>query len=210
MIIREAREQILNFNENFKVLLVTGPRQVGKTTLLKSLMPSDMKYLSLDDEVIRNSAINDPKGFLEENPGRLFIDEVQYAPNLFSYLKLKVDESNEKGRYWLTGSQQFHLMKNVSESLAGRVGIINLNSFTYSEINNNFNKEIFLPENIKEGENIPINELFKKIFYGGMPDLVLNNNISKDAYFESYINTYIERDVRSLSQIGNELLFRKF
>ena len=134
---REAKKIIDEINNNFKILLVTGPRQVGKTTLLLSLKPKNMEYVSLDDEVLRNQANKDPKLFLEEHPYPLLIDEAEYAPNLFTYLKMKVDEVEEYGMYWLTGSQQFHLMKKASESLAGRVGIINLNSFTYSEIKQN-------------------------------------------------------------------------
>jgi len=122
---REALEVIKNINETFKVLLVTGPRQVGKTTLLLSIKPDNMEYVTLDDEILRNQAINDPKLFLEEHPAPLLIDEAQYAPNLFSYIKINVDKEQKNGMYWLTGSQQFHLMKNVSESLAGRVGIVN-------------------------------------------------------------------------------------
>ena len=130
---REALKVIENINKTFKVLLVTGPRQVGKTTLLLSIKPDDMEYVTLDDEVLREQARKDPKLFLEEHPAPLLIDEAQYAPNLFSYIKIAVDKSDKNGMYWLTGSQQFHLMKNVSESLAGRVGIVNLNSFEFEK-----------------------------------------------------------------------------
>lgn len=115
-------------------MLVTGSGQVGKTTLLLSLKPKERGYVSLGDDVLRKQANDDPKLFLESHPAPLLIDEVQYAPRLFSYIKINVDKEDRNGIYWLTGSQQFHLMKNVSESLAGRVGIVSLNSFTYSEI----------------------------------------------------------------------------
>ena len=134
MYAREAEQMIRKINKTFPVLLVTGPKQVGKTTLLSNLKPQNMEYITLDDEVLRTQAQEDPKLFLEEHPAPLLIDEVQYAPRLFSYIKINVDKEQKNGMYWLTGSQQFHLMNNVSESLAGRVGIINLNSFTYSEI----------------------------------------------------------------------------
>ena len=147
---REAKEIIENISKTFKVLLVTGPRQVGKTTLLLSLKPDNMEYITLDDEVLREQAKSDPKLFLEEHPAPLLIDEVQYAPNLFSYIKINVDRENKNGMYQLTGSQQFHLMKNVSESLASRVGIINLNSFMYSEIVKNEKKELFDPAKLNE------------------------------------------------------------
>lgn len=210
MIKREIEETIKNINETFKVLLVTGPRQVGKTTVLKKMMEEDMEYISLDDEVLRKHANENPKGFLEEHPGRLFIDEVQYAPNLFPYIKMKVDESDKMGQYWLSGSQAFHLMKNITESLAGRVGIIKLNSFTYSEIIENYEKEIFKPGKYKKAEYININDLYERIFNGGMPEFIKREGINREVFFESYIKTYIERDIRELENIGNELDFRKF
>lgn len=207
---REAVEMIEKVNKNFKVLLVTGPRQVGKTTLLLHLKPKNMEYVTLDDEVLRNQAINDPKLFLEEHPFPLLIDEVQYAPNLFSYIKINVDKEQKNGMYWLTGSQQFHLMKSASETLAGRVGIINLNSFTYAEINNNSNRELFDPLNLKEAPYINTKKLFEIIFKGGMPELYKNKNMDRNLYFGSYIDTYISRDIRELTQIGNIDAFKKF
>lgn len=207
---REASEMIKNISETFKVLLVTGPRQVGKTTLLLSLKPDDMEYLTLDDEVLRKQANDDPKLFLEEHPAPLLIDEVQYAPGLFSYIKINVDKEDRNGMYWLTGSQQFHLMNNVSESLAGRVGIINLNSFTYSEIVQNNNKILFDGNNLVNVDKINVNDVFDIIFKGGMPRLYMEKKLSRNAYFQGYIDTYISRDVRTLTQIGDELSFRKF
>lgn len=207
---REAKKIIDEINNNFKILLVTGPRQVGKTTLLLSLKPKNMEYVSLDDEVLRNQANKDPKLFLEEHPYPLLIDEAQYAPNLFTYLKMKVDEAEEYGMYWLTGSQQFHLMKKASESLAGRVGIINLNSFTYSEIKQNRNKTLFDPTDLKKAPPIEVNELFEIIYKGGMPELYKNKNLKRELYFQSYIDTYISRDVREITEIGNLEAFKKF
>ena len=171
MIRREAERTIKNINETFRVLLVTGPRQVGKTTLLKEFMPQNMNYVTLDDEILREKAKKDPKLFLEEHPWPLLIDEAQYAPELFPYIKIIVDNEKKRGMYWLTGSQQFKLMKNVKESLAGRVGIVRLNSLTYSEINNNLNKEIFNPTDLKKIKKIDVNELFETIYKGGMPEL---------------------------------------
>ena len=118
MLKREALETIKRINNSFRVLLVTGPRQVGKTTLLKEYMPEGMNYVSLDDETLREQARDNPKLFLEENPWPLLIDEAQYAPQLFPYIKMVVDSENKRGMYWLTGSQQFNLMKNVQESFS--------------------------------------------------------------------------------------------
>ena len=157
---REAYEMVKKISETFKVLLVTGPRQVGKTTLLLSMKPDNMEYITLDDEVYRNQANDDPKLFLEEHPAPLLIDEVQYAPRLFSYIKINVDNSNKNGMYWLTGSQQFHLMNSASESLAGRVGIVNLNSFTYSEIIQNSEKKVFDPNSLVSSPKINVNDVF--------------------------------------------------
>ena len=213
MYAREATAIVERISKTFKVLLVTGPRQVGKTTLLSSIKPDNMEYITLDDEVFREQAKNDPKLFLEEHPAPLLIDEVQYAPNLFSYIKINVDKENKNGMYWLTGSQQFHLMKNVGESLAGRVGIINLNSLMYSEIVENNRKELFDPAKLNEMKTMPkidVNKLYEIIYKGGMPTLYMEKEMSRDIYFSSYVDTYISRDVRELTEIGNELSFRKF
>lgn len=191
--------------------MVTGPRQVGKTTLLKALMPLDMEYVSLDDPVLRRQAEEDPKLFLEEHPAPLLIDEVQYAPSLFPYIKLQVDKSDKMGQYWLTGSQQFHLMKRVSESLAGRVGIANMNSLTYSEIAEMNNNNVFNPASLKKPEfNITSTELFEVIFRGGMPQLYNERDLSREVYLQSYVNTYVERDIRDLREVGNSEAFKTF
>ena len=207
---RESVDFIKNVSDTFKVLLITGPRQVGKTTLLLSLKPNNMNYVTLDDVNLRRQAQEDPKMFLEEHPWPLLIDEAQYAPELFSYIKIIVDKEQKNGMYWLTGSQQFHLMKNDSDSLAGRVGIINLNSFTYSEIIQNENKKLFDPIDIRKSPKIDVNDLYKIIYKGGMPELYNNKNISQEIFFQGYIDTYISRDVKSLTEIGNEMAFKKF
>ncbi len=207
---REATEMIKHVSETFRVLLVTGPRQTGKTTLLKSLKPENMNYITLDDKVLREQAQNDPKLFLEEHPAPLFIDEAQYAPDLFSYIKINVDNTKEKGQYWITGSQQFNLMEKASESLAGRVGIVNLNSFTYSEIVRNEKKELFNPEKLCVAPKIEVNKLFEIIFKGGMPEFYDNPKIDRNLYFQSYIDTYINRDVRQLIEVGKIEEFKKF
>lgn len=207
---REAESIIRSINKTFKVLMVAGPRQVGKTTLLKKLKPDNMDYVTLDDEVLRKQAKEDPKLFLEEHPAPLLIDEAQYAPELFPYIKINVDNVNDNGRYWITGSQQFHLMKNASESLAGRVGIVNLNSFTYSEITRNEKKNTFEPSNLKQAPKININDIFEYIYKGGMPNLYSTDGILKDIYFQSYIDTYISRDVKQIMHIGNVESFKKF
>lgn len=210
MIKREAEETVKNISETFRVLLVTGPRQVGKTTILKELMPKNMNYVTLDDEVLREKAKKDPKMFLEEHPWPLLIDEAQYAPELFPYIKINVDKEKERGMYWLTGSQQFKLMKNVNESLAGRVGIVRLNSFTYSESHKNYDKKIFSPLKIEKAEKISVNDLFKFIFNGGMPELYDIKNMNRNNYFDGYINTYLARDIKDQININDTFEFKKF
>ena len=207
---REVKERIKKINDTFRVLVVTGPRQVGKTTVLESLMPENMTKVSLDDETLRKEAQENPKIFLDSYPTPLFIDEVQYAPQLFPYIKMRVDKDKTRGQYWLSGSQLFDLMKNVTESLAGRAGIIKMNSFTYSEINQNKEKEIFDPENLKQKQYIDVNETFERIFNGGMPELYDIPDMDRNDFYYSYINTYIEKDIKKIKNIGNIETFKKF
>ena len=132
---RTMAAEMIEISRSFPCVLVTGARQVGKSTLLRSLMPVEMRYISLDDYRLAREAQNDPIGFLETYDVPLCIDEVQYAPELLRAIKLRVDaEPGRKGMYWLTGSQRFHLMQGVSESLAGRIGILDLYSFSQAEM----------------------------------------------------------------------------
>ena len=207
---REVKERIKKINSTFRVLVVTGPRQVGKTTLLESMMPENMTKVSLDDETLKKEAQENPKIFLDSYPTPLFIDEVQYAPQLFPYIKMKVDTNKERGQYWLSGSQLFDLMKNVTESLAGRAGIVKMNSFTYSEILQNSEKEIFDPQKLKQKEYIDVNKIFERIFNGGMPELYDIEDMDRNDFYYSYINTYIEKDIKKIKNIGNIESFKKF
>lgn len=209
---REIKERINRINDSFRVLVVTGPRQVGKTTLLESMMPANMTRVSLDDEALRREAKENPKIFLETYRPPLFIDEVQYAPELFPYIKMKVDAEDKTGMYWLSGSQAFSLMKGVSESLAGRAGIVEMNSFTYSEIRRAIKGKIpFDPESIvATKDNIDVNEVYERIFMGGMPELYRLKNLDREEFFNSYLNTFIERDVRRIKDIGSLEDFRRF
>ncbi len=204
---REVKERIKKINDTFKVLVVTGPRKVGKTTLLESVIPENMTKISLEDEILRREAKENPKIFLDSYPAPLFIDEVQYAPELLPYIKMKVDKDKTRGQYWLSGSQLFDLMKNVTESLANRAGIVKMNSFTYSEIMRNTRKEIFDPDNLKQNKYIDVNEIFERIFNGGMPELYDIENMDRNDFYYSYIDKYIEKDIK---KIGNVEAFKKF
>lgn len=213
---RTSEDVIKNLSKQFKVVLVTGARQVGKSTLLKHC-DENRNYVSLDDLSERELAINEPKLFLETHKAPLIIDEIQYAPNLLSYIKLIVDKSDKKGQYWLTGSQQFHLMKNVSESLAGRVGILDLMGLSLAELSQTPNNEPFFPDleyiekRRENNKNYSTSDIFKIIYNGSFP--ALNNQDEfqdRNAFYSAYIRTYIERDIRDLSSISNEMKFLNF
>jgi len=216
-IFRHLQEKILNVSGTFPALLLSGARQVGKTTLLKHLKENKRKYLSLDDPEIKELAVNDPAMFLQRFPPPLFIDEIQYAPQLFPHFKMYIDNNQQNGLFWLSGSQQFSLMKNVSESLAGRIAILNLYGLSKAELNNSPGKmNPFIPDiqNLEKRafgkkENDLI-EIYQQIFKGQMPRLHINNPPDLSTFFSSYIQTYIQRDVRSLINIGDEMAFFRF
>lgn len=208
MIERAMAEKIKKYSNFKRVVLVTGSRQVGKTTLLKELKEKERNYVSLDDLNLRTLANEDPKLFMETYTPPIIIDEIQYAPCLLSYIKLDVDEKNKNGDYWLTGSQKFQLMKGVSESLAGRVGILEMSSLSYAE-KHKLKTTLFDPRKIEKKDKISPNHLFEEIFKGGMPEYY-TTNIERKMFFDDYIRTYIERDVRELTQVGNILSFHKF
>lgn len=205
---RNVQEKITDLSKSYKVVLITGPRQIGKTTMLKEIKEEKRNYISLDELEIRSLAKNDPKLFLQRYRAPLIIDEIQYAPELLPYIKSLVDNSDEKGQYWLTGSQQFHLMKNVTESLAGRIGIIDMFPLSIREKKQMPIKK-FEPSNISKDLELNVNDIFKEIFMGGMPDYYING-LDREVYFNNYVRTYIERDVRELTQVGDLNSFYKF
>lgn len=223
---RFIENSIKQASEMFPVVMLIGARQVGKTTVLKHIAESskeNISFVSLDDISERTFANTDPKLFLETHKFPLIIDEFQYAPNLLSYIKMIVDDLRFKhlqddnvkcnGIYYLTGSQKFLSMKNLSDSLAGRVGILEMLGLSRREKDKM--KNIFFDiENINQNQyenenNINIESIFEKIFYGGYPELI-NGNVDRDTYFYSYINTYIERDIRALINIKDEIKFNQF
>lgn len=220
---RNIESVIEKMSKGFPVIMVTGPRQVGKTTMLMHIN-KNINYVSLDNLNARDLAISDPELFLETYKAPLVIDEFQYAPNLLSYIKMRVDDARlnnvlNSGKevttmYYLTGSQSFLSMKNVSESLAGRVGIIEMYGLSTNELNEKPDK-VFIPEITElKKKNISSKcdskKLFERIFKGSYPELYTNKSITLDEYYESYVKTYIERDIRDLINISDEIKFMKF
>jgi hypothetical protein len=209
---------IKNISETFPVLLVTGPRQVGKTTLLEHLKEPERDYVTLDDLDERELAQKDPALFLQKHKPPVLIDEVQYAPMLFSAIKIFVDKEKKNGLFWLTGSQKFELMKGISETLAGRVGICELLGLSASEIANRAESIIpFIPtedflREMRNQKRQPKDRMsvYEDIWKGSFPKLVIDPKISRDIFYSSYIQTYIQRDVRDLSKIGDLTLFQRF
>ena len=193
MIKRIAQEKLINLSKNFKVIAVIGPRQVGKTTLVKTTFPEKI-YLSLENLDTRNFALDDPRGFLKSIPDGAILDEIQRVPTLFSYMQEVIDNSSKKGLFILTGSNNFLLQENITQSLAGRVAYLNLLQFTFSEIK------------ILENKEISDEELIFKGFYPPIYD----QKINVLDWMPNYIKTYIERDVRQIKNITDLLTFEKF
>ena len=210
-------EQIVNqVTKEYPAVLVTGPRQVGKTTMLRKLMEgTDRSYVSLDDLGERSLAREDPELFLQMHTPPVLIDEVQYAPELFTYIKIYVDTHQEPGAFWLTGSQVFRLMDGVQESLAGRVAVLSLTSLAQAEICGSpmspFELELDALRE-REGERTPadVNEIFQRIYRGSMPAVVSRQVSNSQIFYSSYISTYIERDVKELSEAIDSLKFFRF
>ena len=214
---RQMEKAILKASEEFPVIMVCGQRQVGKSTMLRQLSENDRTYVTFDDAKARNLAKKDPALFFETYGYKLFIDEFQYVPEILSEIKQIVDEktySGEKvnGMFWLSGSQKFVMMKHVTESLAGRVAVFNLLPLSQREIDGNV-LEPFRPdvESIRERSKTDrtTSEVFELIFRGGMPRIV-SDGVDRDLYFSSYMDTYIERDISRIENIGKLDEFRDF
>lgn len=199
------------FNEyanNFKAVLITGPRQVGKSTFLKNIKESGRKYVTLDDLELRALANKDPKTFINKYLPPVIIDEIQYAPKLLSYIKMICDNTNDRNLYWLTGSQKIQIMKNVSETLVGRMGVLDMYSLSNREMNNNDYLPLDL-NNLVEGEYLSKSDVLDKMFNGSMPD-VIYNDVKREYFYDSYVDLYIERDIRELKEVQNLETFRLF
>ena len=191
MIHRDATSEIKKLARQFKAVAIIGPRQSGKTTLAKYAFP-EKPYVSLENPDTRQFAIEDPRGFLHQFPNGAILDEAQRVPHLFSYLQQILDEHNESGLFIITGSNNFLLQENISQSLAGRIAYLNLLPFSLNEL--------------AETGNWSLNEL---LFKGAYPP-IYDQAVETNSWYNNYIRTYIERDVRQLKNIKDLYTFERF
>jgi predicted AAA+ superfamily ATPase len=222
MLERTLKKAIEELSQGFRVILLTGQRQVGKTTLLSSMAQGGRRIISLDDLRQRQLAQNDPELFLAQNPPPVLIDEVQYAPQLFPSIKIYVDNhKDEKGAFWLTGSQKFSLMKGIRESLAGRIAIVDMMGLSYREKMGAalpgaaLSGRPFLPPEAASAkapafEPLSPDRLYQSIWEGSLPELVTDKRLNRETFYSSYIQSYIERDVRDFYSIEKPVQFFNF
>ena len=215
---RHMENKILELSKSYSAILLTGPRQAGKTTMLRSLAEREnvnREYVSLDDLNVRDIAKNDPALFLQIHKPPVLIDEVQYAPELFTYIKIYIDEHHNPGDFWMTGSQIFRLMRGVQESLAGRVALLHMSPLSQREIigadcvpfSTDF--DALLAES-KKIAPVTTPEMFERIWKGSMPGIVSGEYKDRNIYYSSYLSTYVERDVRDISGNIDALKFNRF
>ena len=204
-------------SSQFPILLLTGPRQVGKTTVLQHLCGKDRRYVTLDDPNLRALANADPALFLQRFGPPVLIDEIQYAPALLPHVKMIADSQATPGRFWLTGSQQFQMMRGISETLAGRVGIVNLLGFSLRERHRKaLDVAPFLPTKDRLEARAPtavateLGAVYRDIWLGAFPALTAGFVRDRDLFYSSFLQTYLQRDIRDLRQIGDEATFLRF
>lgn len=213
---RDLEPKILSLSKEYSAILITGPRQVGKTTILRQLMQKNRAYVTLDDLEDRAMAQNDPALFLQLHDRPILIDEVQYAPQLFSYIKIEIDNGAEPGSFWLTGSQSFRMMELAQESLAGRVALLHMPSLSQHEIygsgsNSSFSIDLnALKERATTHAPADMQEIYQRIWKGSMPGLISGRFSDRDVFYSSYLQTYIDRDVSELIHLTDKLIFRDF
>lgn len=215
---RSMEDVFLKLSKQYPAILITGPRQVGKTTMLQKLVALEGRnrhYVSLDDLNERSLAKSDPAMFFQLHKPPVFIDEVQYAPELFTYVKISIDQNHKAGDFWMTGSQLFKLMRGVQESLAGRVALLHLSPLSQQEIYTGQFGAFTLDFDVlcrrqKNIHSVSTPQLYERIFHGGMPALISKQYEDRNIFYSSYINTYLERDVRDLSGSIDSLKFLNF
>ena len=214
---RTLERKFIKMSSFFKAVLVTGARQVGKTTMLKHLAENENRtYVSMDNQMARALAKTDPVLFFQMYKPPIIIDEIQKAPELFEQIKIMCDETDERGLFWLTGSQQYHMISNIRETLAGRIGILELYSLSKNETDNiifqnelDFTLDCLLERQKVSGKN-DITDIFDHIWRGGMPAALDADEEQRQEYFNSYIETYLMRDVSEEGGITDTVRFRRF
>ena len=215
---RHLEQRIQDLSRSYAAILLTGPRQSGKTTMLRTLAEKEnagRRYVTLDDLTVRDMAKNDPALFLQMYKPPVLIDEIQYAPELFSYIKIHIDRNHRPGDFWMTGSQIFRLMRGIQESLAGRVALLHMSPLSQREMTGmpcapftvDFDRLLAEQEKFTP---VTTPELFERLWQGAMPGLVSGEYSDRNIYYSSYLSTYIERDVRDLSGNINALKFNRF
>lgn len=219
-IARHSEKVIERLATEYPAVLVIGARQTGKTTILRKITEQKLvPYLSFDDPAEELSAKNDAKTFIEFHQPPFMFDEIQYVPELFRYLKIEIDQNRTNGMYYLTGSQQFHLMESATESLSGRIGIVQLYPFSERELLGDSFTEPFIPTKeyllernsslLKAKTDFSVQKTWKSIHRGFFPEVALEKVTSND-FYANYLKTYIERDIRKLTQVADELQFMQF
>lgn len=213
---RDIENLILEASRSYAAILVTGPRQIGKTTTLWHLMDNKRGYVTLDDLEARRTAQSDPELFLSLYPAPILIDEVQYAPQLFSYIKIAVDNGAKPGSFWMTGSQTFRLMELARESMAGRCAIVQMTSLAQHEIYGSGEGSPFIIsiEKLKlralSGVKTDALGIYRRIFNGSMPASISGKYPNRDLFYSSYLQSYIQRDIADMLDRVDSLLFADF
>lgn len=213
---RDLEKKIISASQEYSCILITGARQVGKSTVLKKLMHDTREIVLLDDIEERKLAAKDPALFMQIHSTPVLIDEVQYAPELFSYIKMAIDKGAAPASFWLTGSQPFKLMKLAQETLAGRIAIIHMTTLSQHEIYGTGECMPFFVDleklklRAKLNKPADLNEIYRRIWNGSMPGYISGKYTDRDLFYSSYVQTYIERDVKETADIENTLLFGDF
>jgi len=216
---RTLQQTIHTISAGFPVLMLTGPRQVGKTTLLEMCSEGARTYVTLDDLDARSLAQRDPALFLQTWQPPVTIDEIQYAPQLFSDIKIMVDRDKRNGLFWLTGSQKFHLMRGITESLAGRVAIVDLLGLSQAELcGRAAASRPFLPTpqwiaqagQTAQEQPKRLKDIYRSIWLGSYPRLLEQGERSRDLFYRSYVQTYIQRDVQDVLKVSDQMAFNRF